>query len=516
MSDKKFGISKILAVLTLLVGSFLRVYHLFQIDFSHEPFRLGGLFVEFSEQIAQNGFRFPVTIPYYSEGGIPFAYPPLGFYIEAFFLKLFPDQQVAIANLLPPLIAVLVLLLACLFFAEVFRDRESHLLAGLFACAFLINSFSNQIEAAGLAESLGSLALLAYFASIFRYRNTPNKANTALTGLALGLCVLSSPGSAIGASLLFVLLVAESLIKQKGHIHAWLEGGMIGATGMLVSAPYWLTVMLNHGRGFFILPVLAQFHTGGKSPYLPSLLNELANFNVTYGNGAFFWEIVIFLGLLWLLVNRKPAIPVAFGVLLIIPRESVWMIAIPAALLFAYGFGDVLLPLFRPVLDMSSRLKKCCVIGVTALAMLGLASQSFALVDALIADQQWKLTRLQFEGVKNAAALIPPKANVLVLGNDALLEWAPHLLQREVINTKFGLEWQPGKLEKINILNGTLQTAATWDDVLKAVAKMNGQSRIYVLSTQKRLLTALNKDSTVPFTLKLETSDVQVGVLGIP
>ena len=89
MSDKKFGISKVIAVLTLLVGSFLRVYHLFKVDFVHEPFRLGGLFVEFSEQIAQNGFRFPVTIPYYSEGGIPFAYPPLGFYLAGLLASTF-------------------------------------------------------------------------------------------------------------------------------------------------------------------------------------------------------------------------------------------------------------------------------------------------------------------------------------------------------------------------------------------------------------------------------------------
>src|SRR6185369_15462434 len=110
MADKRFGYPKILAVLILLLGSFLRIYHLFRIDFSHEPFRLGGLFVAFAEEIARNGFKFPVTIPYYSEGGIPFGYPPLGFYIEAVLFKFFPEQQVAIANLLPPFVAVFALL----------------------------------------------------------------------------------------------------------------------------------------------------------------------------------------------------------------------------------------------------------------------------------------------------------------------------------------------------------------------------------------------------------------------
>lgn len=516
MSGKKFGISKALIVLILLAGSFLRVYHLFRIDFSHEPFRLGGLFTALSEQIAQNGFKFPITIPYYSEGGIPFAYPPLGFYIEAVFLKLFPEQQVAIANLLPPLVSVLTLLLAYLALEGIFPNREKYVLTGLFAYAFLANAFSNQIEAAGLAESFGSLALLLYFASVFYYRNGPTKIKAVLTGLSLGLCILSSPGSAIGAAMLSILLAAEILIQQKGSLSAFLEDTIIVTTGALVSAPYWLTVMLNHGRGFFILPVLAQYQNAGKAPFGLALFNKLADFSVTDSTGAFFWNIVIFLGILWLLVHRKPAIPLAFLTLFSIPREGVWLIAFPAALLFVYGFADVLLPLVDPALETPPDFKKYVWIGAITLVMLGLAAQSFGLVNALIADQQWKLTRIQFEGIKNAAAYIPPSAKVIVLGNDAVLEWSPYLLEREVINTKFGLEWRPDKLEKINLFNEKLQTAKNWDDILQAVSQLNGQSQVYVLSTQKRLLTALNQNSQVSFTLKLETPEVQVGILGLP
>src|SRR6185503_4760284 len=115
--------------------------------------------------------------------------------------------------------------------------------AGLFAYAFLPNAFSSQIEAGGLAESFGSLALLAYFACIFRYRNEPGNLNAALTGFLLGLCILLSPGSAVGAAILFVLLAVGTIIKQKGNIHAWIESGIIVTTGALVSAPYWFSVL---------------------------------------------------------------------------------------------------------------------------------------------------------------------------------------------------------------------------------------------------------------------------------
>jgi len=76
------------AIAIMLVGAGLRLYPLiiFPLD---EPFRLSGLFYEFSRQIVLNNFAFPETIPYYSAEGIPFAYPPLSFYVQAILIHLF-------------------------------------------------------------------------------------------------------------------------------------------------------------------------------------------------------------------------------------------------------------------------------------------------------------------------------------------------------------------------------------------------------------------------------------------
>ena len=516
MSAKNPRVTQILTLLILLGGAFLRVYHLFKVDFIRAPFRLGGLFVAFAQQIIQNGFRLPVTIPYYSEGGIPFAYPPLGFYLEAFLLKIFPAWQFVIANLLPPLIAVLALLLAYLVLRQIFPAQPGYLLAALFAYAFLGNAFSNQVEAAGLAESTGSVALLVYFLAVFRYRNQPGRKNAALAGLALGLCILSSPGSAVGAALLSVLLAAATLVMRKGSASAWIESGIAALAGLLVSAPYWFTVMLNHGRGIFFLPVLAQYQPGGNTTYLAKLFDQLTSFSVTDRTGTFFWNALIFLGLLWLLLHSKPAIPLAFLALISIPREGVWMIAFPAALLFAYGLMDVLVPLARPLLDLSWSPRKYVWTAIAAALVLWLVAQSFALIDGLIADQQWKVTAPQVVGTEQAAAFIPAGARVLVIGNDGILEWAPYLLQREVINTKYGLEWKPAQLQKVTALNDEIRTALTWDDVLSAVSQMDGQTQVYVFSTEKNRLSELVKGSHASYTPKFETPDVQVGILGNP
>ncbi len=516
MAGKKIGLFSLLTVLILLFGGFLRIQHLFKIDFVHEPFRLGGLFVAFSEAILHGGFALPATIPYYSSGGIPFGYPPLGFYVEALFLQFFPTQQIAIANLLPPFISVLTLLLAHWLLRQTFPADPKYVLVGTFGYAFLANAFANQIEAGGLAESFGSLALLVYFISLFHYRKQPGNVKAALTGLALGLCVLSSPGSAIAASLLLALLMFEAFSIRKEKARVLVQMGIAAVTGLVLSAPYLLTVMFHHGRGFFILPVLAQYQNAGKLPYSLALFNRLTSFNIADGAGIFFWNTFIFLGLFALFFRGKLAVPLAFLAIFSIPRENFWLMAFPATLLFTHGLVDVLLPLVQPTLAFSSVIKKVALALGLALLACWLAAQSFALSDALVADGQWKLPAAQVQGIKAAKDVIPPGENVLVLANDAVLEWTPYLLEREVLNTKFGLEWQPAELESITLLNNKIASAQSWDDILQALTQMNGQTRIYILSTDKRKLTALTRNSHVSFTLKRETPEVQVGILSKP
>src|SRR5215204_1058621 len=221
MKDKSRIFSlRVATIMVLIAGIFLRFYHLFKIDFRHEPFRLGGLFIAFAEQIIQNGFRLPNQIPFYSDGGIPFAYPPLGFYVEAILLKLFPDNRILIANLLPPVISALALFAVFLLLSWHYGEQEIYILSGVFTYAFLPSAFTNQIEAAGLAEAFGSLVLVIFFYYGIQFRNLPSWKNAALVGFALGISILSSPGSAVGATFLSGLLGLEVLLKNKFSVQA--------------------------------------------------------------------------------------------------------------------------------------------------------------------------------------------------------------------------------------------------------------------------------------------------------
>ena len=92
--------------LIILFGSIIRVIHIFFVGF-RSPFHRGGLFLEFANQIAKNKYLLPHTIPFYTDGGIPFAYPPLPFYFEAILVYGIGLPKFLVVNILPPIIACL-------------------------------------------------------------------------------------------------------------------------------------------------------------------------------------------------------------------------------------------------------------------------------------------------------------------------------------------------------------------------------------------------------------------------
>lgn len=512
ISVPKMSLLEVTTLTVLCIGIALRFYHLLYFDFLNSPYRLGGLFLAFSEQIASNDFRLPYTIPFYSEGGIPFAYPPLAFYIEALLLRLFHESRFGIVNLLPPIISGLTLVGAFRLFQTYFQKQKTYVLAATFAYAFLPPAFVQQTEAAGLSESFGSFSMVLIFGTAIRYSRQESLKNAVLFGLAVSLAVLSSPGSAIGAAAIAFVYGVETLLRNRFKNESIIQMSLALFTALLTSAPYWFTVMLNHGRGIFIVPVLSQYSMVGKQNFLLSFIERLLNFRVVQDGSIFLWNAIIFFGVLWLLSHGKFKLLIDFLILFSIPRESSWLVALPAALVFSYGFNAILATLYSAQAGWKTGFAGL----IMALFAFWMVISSFGLIDDLIADRQWKISPEQIKIIEQSRTMIPENAKVLVLGNDALLEWSPYLLQREVINTKFGLEWQPHKLETITSLNEQINHADSWDEMLAIIEKFTGRTGIFVLSADKKYLTQMNRVSGNWFVLKLETPEIQLGVLGTP
>ena len=513
-ASRPFDTYQLAIGLTILAGVLLRLGHLLFIDHG-APFRLGGLFLAFSEQILKENFALPATIPYYSSNGLPFAYPPLPFYVQALVLRVFHPHGFASVNFLPPLAAALSV---PSFYYLVRQIASSRLEAWgmLAAFAFIPNTFLDPIEAGGLSEAFGALAIIWYAAFLVRAYKNPGWAATLLAGLFLGICILSSPGSAVAApvlSLVYVFLLGLRAVRER-RLDPLYAPAAIALIGLLVSAPYWLTVALRHGPGIFLGSVLGQFQTGQRTSFLQQSLERLLTLNLSsIRNNSFLWSALTFLGMLSSLAGPGAYLAVLFILFSLLPREGIWLSAIIASLLA--GKGLVLAAeTLRPA-RLSYRWVGALLLAVFIIVGISTAVLS---IESILRDRQAALPAEQAAALEKHAALIPPDAKVIGIGNDGFMEWAPQLLKREVVNTPFGLEWQPPELNAVNRLNKDLEDASTIDAMMLAVERRFHLKDFYLVTNVLDRFSDIPRDPTSAGTVTLLSDDggVQIYHLVIP
>jgi hypothetical protein len=460
----KTGTPKLRWIIPVIItgGAVLRISHLFSIPFD-TPFHLGGLFYEFSRQIILNHFALPETIPYYSLGGLPFNYPPLGFYLQALVMQLFSPAPFITVNLLPPLITAFSLPVFY-WMVKAQTSNDGLIIAALFAYALMPAAFINQIEGAGLAEACGTLALLFLLGWLFRFERNPRPAPAILAGVFLGLSVLSSPGSAYGGAIIALLYffksVFQDLQRHNFRNSAWLI--LTGLISFLVSAPYWLAIIQRHELGGFSTAFLSQQDASALLNQVRYLITfkpaDMITFVSDEGIFGFLFDWLIFAGLIWAILNKQVFQVVILLAVWLIPREGSWLVAIPAAWLAALGLVHLVLPLIQKAFStLGTNKKPPLAPGLLALILILLiiGNALFALND-LQNQPELLINPEVLKTLNQGRQLIPADAHILVAGNGALREWAPALLEREVLNCEFGLEWQPEELKQVNLINDAI------------------------------------------------------------
>jgi hypothetical protein len=466
-------------ILALIAGgAILRIVHLFLIPFD-APFHLGGLFYEFSRQIIQNHFALPQSIPYYSLGGIPFAYPPLSFYLQAIVMRLFSPPPFVTVNLLSPLIAVFTLP-AFYWMIKAQTDDGRLRAAALFVFALMPNAFVNQVEGAGLPEACGTLVLLLYLGWLFRFEKDPRPVPALWAGLFLGLCVLSNPGSAYGSVIISVLFflqfLGRDIKRQSFQTSAWLL--LTGLTGLLVSAPYWLTILRQHEFGGLTSAFLTQQDATALLNQIRYMITfkpaDMLTFVGDEGIYGFLFDWLVFAGLLWAVLNKMTFHVLIFFAIWLIPREGSWLVAIPAAWLAASGIVHIVWPMLQKAfstIGINKRPPLAPGLLAMILMMLVISGAIISLHD-LLDQPELQISAAAIESMQQERQMIPADAHVLIAGNGALREWAPVLLEREVLNCEFGLEWQPDELKQVDLINGALYA----NDLATAMAFVRGYS----------------------------------------
>ncbi len=437
--------STLILFLAILSGTYMRFSPTLLAGF---PINDGGMFAAMVDDLKSSHSLLPAFTTY-NHLNIPYAYPPLGFYLGRLAADLLGLSAVQVLRWVPAFFASLSIPAFYLLALRLLKNKYYAAVSTLFF-ALMPRALSWFVMGGGLTRSPGQFFMLLTLATVIRLYEENRRRDIFLAGVLGGLAVLSHPEAAVHTfvSAIFLWLM---LSRKKT---AFLNSIGVGVIVLIVTAPWWATVIHYHGIG----PLINGAQTGQKI---------LAVFHLVFFvfTEEPYVKVIAVLGLIGIascLVRREYLLPLWMVIPFFVEgRSAPGPAAIPLAMLAAVGLVDV-------VGAIQARVEKA-----------RSASQGSGQNEAEQREQISSLERnvtiylllyLLFStyefglGLSNAT-LYPPdreamawvrqntpaEARFLVLTGttsvscDSVLEWFPALTGRQSLYTVQGTEWTQGK-----------------------------------------------------------------------
>ena len=437
----------LILLLAVFLGAFMRFNPTVLAGFAIND---GGMFAVMVDDLKASHYLLPAFTTY-NHLNIPFAYPPLGFYLGRIAADLFGWSAAQTLRWVPAFFASLSVPAFYLLARRLLKDKYYAAVSTLFF-ALMPRALSWYVMGGGLTRSPGQLFMLLTLASVVRLYQENRRSDILLAGLFGGLAVMSHPEAAVHTfvSALFLWLMLSR--TRTGFLNSLLVGLMV----FIVSAPWWATVVHYHGMD----PLLKGAATGQKTLAVFHLLF----FVFTEEPYATVIAVLGLIGIAHQLLHREYLLPLWMAIPFFVEgRSAAGPAAIPLAMLAALGLVDVIF---------------------AGLDVPGANSDSSPNDAPLYAQSQWSdvispaernifiyvllyliFSAYQFGLGLSAATLYPPdreamqwvrantpaSARFLVLTGtssvscDSVLEWFPALTGRQSIFTVQGTEWTKGK-----------------------------------------------------------------------
>ncbi len=318
----------------ILLGGYVRIAQVAQLYF---PINDGGMFYRMTIDLVANGFRLP-AVTTYNAANIPYAYPPLAFYLAGFLASVFHWPLLDIFRLLPALIATLTIPAFALLADDLLKSRAQVALA-ILIFALMPATFGWLIMGGGISRSLGFLFSILTLWAAYRLFTHPGRVYIAATALFGAFAILGHPESTIhtaAGALLFFFLFGRN---KRGLVNAII----VAVAVILLTAPWWATVVSVHG----LAPILAAGRTGGYS------IGNLAKFlplNTTDEMALAFMGCFAVIGIFITLARGQKFLPLWLLVnILVEPRSAALYITPALALLAAITLDEFILAGVRAI-----------------------------------------------------------------------------------------------------------------------------------------------------------------------
>ena len=399
------------------------------------PLNDGGMFLSMIRDLESSGYTLP-EFTSYNGLNIPFAYPPFGFYFARLLSDLLAIPELTLLRWLPPLVNSFSILAFYLLASDLMKSKSLGALASAFY-ALTPGAFGWFVMGGGLTRSFGSIFLLLTVYTALRLFQSGNKKLIALTILFGALTVLSHPEAGIHAAaacLLVWIFFGRSVQSLWNSI-------LVGAGVLLLTAPWWGTVIAFHG----LTPFLSAVHTGSYGTPLWKAL-----FGLIVGDGVIpILAILRLISLGWG-VWKKQYFLLAWVLIpyMVEPRSAPSVAFYPMTMLIALAFAEAIpyaITRLRKTGFVLEDLYKNTAYNAVLLLVLTLLFIDSSLYEFRLVGNSLKPADL--DAMSWIQANTPEDAFFLPLtGNlspeiDPFIEWFPALAERRSQTTIQGLEW---------------------------------------------------------------------------
>ncbi len=280
--------SLVFLVLALVVGGYVRLAYVLASPF---PLNDGGLFYQMTQELIANQFQLPVFTDY-NHLGIPYAYPPLAFYLTGLLSQLSGWSLLEIYRILPAIVSILTIPVFYLLAKDVIDD-DNQLAIAVLIFALTPVTYNWAIMGGGVTRSIAFLTALLTLHFLFRLYLKEKPISLLWVAILTSLTILTHPETGFhtaAAVLVFWLFYQRN---KKGTIQTL----AITVLTIAFTAPWWAQVVAQHG----FTPFTSAFLTAGQDG---NAFVDLFNLSLTDEAGV---RSIAFLGMvgLFLFIARK-------------------------------------------------------------------------------------------------------------------------------------------------------------------------------------------------------------------
>ncbi|MEW5940621.1 MAG: glycosyltransferase family 39 protein, partial [Chloroflexota bacterium] len=231
-----------LVVFAALVGLAVRLGPALAADF---PLNDGGLFFAMIRALQANGYALPAFASY-NGAQIPFAYPPLGFYLTGLLSDLARAGLLDVMRLLPAIVSALTIPA----FYRLARGFASPTAAALATLLFALTprAFAWHIMGGGVTRALGFLFALLTLEAAHRLFTAPSRRLLFWTSICAALTIVTHPEAATQTAFAALLLYLFFDRSRAGLLRAL----AVALLALALTSPWWVTVLSRHGLDPFL------------------------------------------------------------------------------------------------------------------------------------------------------------------------------------------------------------------------------------------------------------------------